>query len=148
MEGSKQSRFLLFMVVLFYKITANTELANMKNYSSFKGKYKVRFLWASGYNIFTKWSIHHLVLCVFLCKEGLLRWLSDKEPICQAVDMGSIPGSGRSPGVGNGNPLQDSCLENPRDRGAWQATVHGVTKNSDMTKQLNKSNCLKRSYLI
>ena len=41
-------------------------------------------------------------------------------------DVGLIPGSGRSPGGGNGNPLQYSCLENPRDRGAWQSTVHGV----------------------
>ena len=46
---------------------------------------------------------------------------------------GSIPGSGRSAGEGNGNPLQDSCLENPMDRGAWQATVHGVAKELDMT---------------
>ena len=44
-------------------------------------------------------------------------------------DMGSIPGSGRSPGRGNGNPLQYSCLENPMDRGAWRARVHGVTKS-------------------
>ena len=44
-------------------------------------------------------------------------------------DMGSIPGLGRSPREGNGNPLQYSCLENPRDRGAWQATVYGVTKS-------------------
>ena len=44
-------------------------------------------------------------------------------------DAGSIPGSGRSPEVGSGNPLQYSCLENPMDRGAWQATVHGVTKS-------------------
>ena len=43
-------------------------------------------------------------------------------------DAGSIPGLGRSPGGGNGNPLQSSCLENPRDRGAWRATVHGVAK--------------------
>ena len=41
-------------------------------------------------------------------------------------DTGSIPGSGRSSGEGNGNPLRYSCLENPTDRGAWQATVHGV----------------------
>ena len=46
-----------------------------------------------------------------------------------ARDLGSIPGSGRAPGEGNGNPLQYSCLENPMDRGAWQATVHGVTKS-------------------
>ena len=43
-------------------------------------------------------------------------------------DIGSIPGLGRSPGEGNGNPLQDSCLENSMDRGAWKATVHGVPK--------------------
>ena len=43
-------------------------------------------------------------------------------------DAGSVPGSGRSPGEGNGNPLQYSCLEHPMDRGAWQATVHEVTK--------------------
>ena len=44
-------------------------------------------------------------------------------------DSGSIPGLGRSPGGGHGNPLQYSCLENPMDRGAWRATVHGVTKS-------------------
>ena len=48
-------------------------------------------------------------------------------------DMGSIPGLGRSPGGGHGNPLQYSCLENPMDRGALQASVHGVAK-SDMTE--------------
>ena len=48
-------------------------------------------------------------------------------------DVGSIPRLGRSPGEGNGNPLQDSCLGNPMDRGTRQATVHGVTKESDTT---------------
>ena len=52
-------------------------------------------------------------------------------------DLGSIPGLGRCPGKGNGNPLQDSCLENPMDGGAWWATVHGVSKSrtqlSDLT---------------
>ena len=52
-----------------------------------------------------------------------------KESAYNAGDPGSIPGSGRSPGEGNGNPLQYSCLENPMDRGAWWATVHGVAKN-------------------
>ena len=51
-----------------------------------------------------------------------------KESACNARDPGLIPGSGRSPGEGNGNPLQYSCLGNPMDRGAWQATVHGVTR--------------------
>ena len=65
---------------------------------------------------------------------GLTRWLSDKESACQAGDirdMGSIPQSGRSPGGGNGNLLQYPCLENPMDRGAWQATVYGITQLSD-----------------
>ena len=50
------------------------------------------------------------------------------ESVCNAGDPGSIPGLGRSPGEGNGNPLQYSCLENPVDRGAWQATIHGVAR--------------------
>ena len=50
-----------------------------------------------------------------------------------------IPGSGRSPGEGNSNPLQYSCLGNPMDRGAWQPTVYGVAKESDMTKWLNNN---------
>ena len=57
-----------------------------------------------------------------------------------AGNSGSIPRSGRSPGEGNGNPLQYSCMENPIDRGAWQATVHGVAKESDTTQQLNNNN--------
>ena len=59
-----------------------------------------------------------------------------KSPPASAEDIrdrGSISGSGRSPGAGNGNPLQYSYLGNPMDRGAWQATVHGTTKESEMT---------------
>ena len=52
-----------------------------------------------------------------------------KASACNARDLGSIPGLGRSPGEGNGNPLQYSCLENPMDRRAWWATVHGVAKS-------------------
>ena len=58
-------------------------------------------------------------------------WLSSKESAYNAEDLGSIPESGRSPGEGNGNPLQDSCLENPMDRGDWCVTVHEATKESD-----------------
>ena len=53
----------------------------------------------------------------------------DKKSACKAGDTGSIPGFGRSPVEGNGNPLQYSCLENPMDRGAWKAAVHGVAKS-------------------
>ena len=53
-----------------------------------------------------------------------------KESACNARDSGSIPGSGRSPREGHGNPLQGSCLENPMDRGAWWASVHGVTESN------------------
>ena len=57
-----------------------------------------------------------------------------------AENAGSIPGLGGSPGEGKGNPLQYSCLENPMDREAWQATVHGVAKESDMVQRLNNNN--------
>ena len=52
-----------------------------------------------------------------------------KESACNAGDLGSVPGLGRSPGEGNGNPLQYSCLGNPMHRGAWHATVHEVAKS-------------------
>ena len=54
---------------------------------------------------------------------------ADNESACSAGDIGSIPGSGRSLGEGNGHPLQYSCLENSMDRGAWRPTVHGVAKS-------------------
>ena len=74
------------------------------------------------------------MIFVFLCLTyfGLPRWLSGKECTPNAGyagHMSLILGSGRSPGGGNGNPLQYSCLENPVDRGGWQATVHGVAKS-------------------
>ena len=64
---------------------------------------------------------------------GLSWWLRWKESACNAGDLGSVPGSGRSSGEGNGNLLQYSCLGNPMDRGAWWATVHGIAKESDVT---------------
>ena len=60
-------------------------------------------------------------------------WLISKEFICQCRSRSFSPWSERSPREGNGNPLQYSCLENPIVKGAWQVTVHGFTKESDMT---------------
>ena len=59
---------------------------------------------------------------------------SGDEPACQSRDVGSIPGSGRSPGGGHGNPLQYSYLENPMDKGSRQAIVRGVTKSQTQPK--------------
>ena len=64
---------------------------------------------------------------------GLPRQHSGKEFAFKAGDAGSVPGSGRSPGEGHGNPLQYSCLQNSMNRGAWWATVHGITKEWDTT---------------
>ena len=76
-----------------------------------------------------------LLLYLYIC--GLPWWLSDKESACNTGDVGLVPGLGRSPGKGNGNLLHYSCLENSMDRGGWQATVYGITKESDMTELLS-----------
>ena len=71
---------------------------------------------------------------------GLPQWLSGKESACSAGasgDASSVPGSGRSPGGGYGNPLQYSFLENPMGRGAWWTTVHWVAKSQTRLKQLS-----------
>jgi len=76
-----------------------------------------------------KWPI----LCYVNLISRLPWWFSSEESTCNAGDMGLTLGSGRSPGEGNGNPLQYSCLGNPMDRGACWATLHEVTKESDTT---------------
>ena len=73
--------------------------------------------------------MHNRYNIYYIIYQGFLGGSDDKESACKAEDLGSIPGSGRSPGEGNGNPLQYSCLENSMDRGAWPATVHGVSKS-------------------
>ena len=72
---------------------------------------------------------------IVIAKEGFPGGSDGKESACNVGDPSSNPGLGRSPGEGNGNPLQYSCLENPKDKEAWQATVHGVAKKSDTTKR-------------
>ena len=70
-----------------------------------------------------------IYMCVCVLCKGFPGSSAGKECVCNAGDPGSIPGSRRSPGGGYGNSLRYSCLENPMDRGAWWATVHGVTNN-------------------
>ena len=65
-----------------------------------------------------------------------------KESACNAGDLCSIPGLGRSPGEGNGNTLQYSCLGNPMDRGAWWASVHGVAQSQTRLKRLSSSSSM------
>ena len=69
------------------------------------------------------WFFQQMCLLNACCFPG---GSDSEESACNVGDLGSIPGSGRSPGEGNGNPLQYSCLENSMDRGAWRATLHGV----------------------
>ena len=75
--------------------------------------------------------MHYLMMAM-----GFPGGSDSKESTCNAGDPDSIPGSERSPGEGNGNPLQYSCLDNPMDREVWQATVHSVPKSWDMTERL------------
>ena len=77
------------------------------------------------------WQVRrHLKECL---KMGFPGGSAVKNLSANTGDMGSIPGSGRSPGEGNGNPLRYSCLGNPTDREAWWATAHGLAKESDTT---------------
>ena len=79
--------------------------------------------------LFPSRAMSNLLLGLVRCiKPGFPGGSDGKEPACNAGDPGLIPGLGRSPGEGNGYPLQYFCLENSMDRGAWWATVHGVVR--------------------
>ena len=77
----------------------------------------------------TKIKAKTVEVTLVLTLLGLPHDSGSKESACNEEDPGSIPGSGRCPGEGHGNPLHYTCLENPVDRGAWQATVHSVAKS-------------------
>ena len=90
---------------------------------------------------FKKWKLNGRMSWILdllsLRSLRLSQWFSGKEFACSAGDTGLIPGSGRSPGVGNSNPLQYSCLENPMNRGAWWVTVHRVANSQTWLKWLS-----------
>ena len=93
----------------------------------------------SGY--FCSFSFTHIHTHRHARASGLILWLSGKESACSAgapEEAGLIPGWGSSPGEGNGNPLQYSCLGNPVDRGAWPATVPGVRESRTLLKRLSE----------
>ena len=113
------------------------------------GRLGLTYTYTTMYKIDSLWEPTHRKLCLVLCDDlngkefykrgdmcihwecmraSLIAQLVKNLPACNARDLGSIPGSGRSPGEWNGNPLQYSCLENPMDRGAWRATVHELTR--------------------
>ena len=79
-----------------------------------------------------KWYLFVVSICTFLMTNGFPGGSDSEKSACNAGDVGSIPELGRSPGEGNGTPLQYSCLKSPMDRGAWWVTVHGVAE-SDVT---------------
>ena len=84
-----------------------------------------------------EWIVYNFHYChhiIGILPESFPGGSEVKAPACNVGDPGSIPGLGRSPGEGNGNPLQYSCLETPMDSGAWQATVQRGHKESDMTE--------------
>ena len=97
---------------LFFSFNFSACVISLQVYSSSWG-----LLWAPWVSF-----PFYLLLCSYWC-------LSGKESACNAGDLGSIPGLGRAPGGEHGNPLQCSCLENPMDRGAYRATVHGLAKS-------------------
>ena len=82
-----------------------------------------------GSDSFRMIEAYYIYCALHFCYWGFPGGSEVKASACNAGDLGSIPGSGRSPGEGNGKPLQYSCLENPMDGGAWWATVHGVAKS-------------------
>ena len=89
---------------------------------------------ARNYQSIPTYAVHNLALAVYLevgiqQHRGFPGGTNGKESACSVGDAGLIPGLGRSPGEGNSNPLQYSCLENPVDRGVWWVTVHGVIKS-------------------
>ena len=105
-------------------LPSHTNIICQKNNASWTASH----IWTLEYFLKNKY-----LLSIYYAPSPILRGFPGgsevKTSLCNAGDPGSIPGSGRSPGEGNGNPLQYSCLENLIEEGAWWAPVHGITKS-------------------
>ena len=118
-------------VSAFCSRSQSTILRQQNYYHQHPTVCKMRDLYHLLYSYFKELS-WLFTLAALAPKIGLPRWLSSKESTCNAGDTGSIPGSGKCPGEGNGNPLQCSCLESPQ-RSLGRNVVCGVSKQLDMT---------------
>ena len=108
-----------------------TYLQNRNRVTDVENKFRVSKGERGGRDKLGGWDWHtHTTILGFSGGSG------GRESACNAGDLGLISGLGRSPGEGNGKPLQYSCLQNPTDRGTWQATVHRVTQSRTWLKQL------------
>ena len=114
------------VAVSFYSTTINVwQLLFLHILTEFGGV----SLWILANLIDVKWYLIVLICISLMTYEVLPVGSHSKESACNTGDLSSIPGLGRSPGEGHGNPLQYSCLENSMDRGAWWTRVHGVAKH-------------------
>ena len=112
---------LLYIPMVHHHISSHTISLTCRRYHS-AHKYIIVFIFSSISNSLIQINKHTYI-------QGFPGSSDGKESVCNAGDLGSIPGLGRSPGEGHGNPFQYPCLENPMDRGAWQAIVHGVAES-------------------
>ena len=96
----------------------------------------------------TIYSFGFSKLCPFITRTGLPLWLRGIESACNAGDLGSIPGLGRSPGGGHGNGLQCSRLDNPINTGAWQAVVHRVAQSQTRLKWISRTSSITRTVAV
>ena len=112
------------LIVSLYNLNSENKIPSVCHFFEMCGAFK----WQNAFDLRCKLQIlfFHVLTC--MCR-GIPGGSEVKASACNAGDLASIPGLGRSPGEGNGNPLQYSCLENPMDGGAWWATVHGVAKS-------------------
>ena len=119
----------------------------------FRSVYKVYFWVLDSVQLVYASDLLLIAICVYYCRLIIgtnLRWLSGKESAWQVGGVRLMPGLGRLPWRRKCNPLQYSCLGNPMDRGSWWVTVHGITKESEITYWLNNNNKIlgRGSFLI